>query len=224
MSRKSSSHPVSSGGHSAGTTTGDGPGIREMILESARIICEDDVLDYRAAKMKAAQRLGLSPRTALPDNARIQAAVIEYQRIFGGEDYAQHLIALRRAAVQAMKLLRDFSPRLVGATVSGAVTAAHRVQIHGFADQLESLDFFLTDKQIPFEQDERDYRYADGTEQPVPLARFEAGDIGIDIAMFTFDDLRRVPLSPSDGLPMKRLGLAEAEALAAIGVDTILGR
>jgi len=76
MSRKSSSHPGSSGGHSAGTTTGDGPGIREMILESARIICEDDVLDYRAAKMKAAQRLGLSPRTALPDNARIQAAVI----------------------------------------------------------------------------------------------------------------------------------------------------
>ncbi|MDP3293632.1 MAG: hypothetical protein Q8M37_02700 [Nevskia sp.] len=197
---------------------------REVIAEAARIICEEDVLDYRSAKLKALQRLGLSSRGALPDNASIQAAVIEYQRIFGGSDYAGHLIALRRAAVQAMKLLQaDFSPRLVGAVVSGAITAAHRVQIHGFADRPETLDFFLQDRGIPFAQDERDYRYPDGSEVPVPLARFEAGEIGIDIAMFGLDDLRRTPLSPSDGLPMKRLNLADAEALAAVGIDAILG-
>ncbi len=201
---------------------------RDVVAEAARIICEEDVLDYRSAKLKALQRLGQKSgpgtRGALPDNASIQLAVIEYQRIFGGSDYANHLIAMRRAAVQAMKLLQSgFSPRLVGAVVSGAITAAHRVQIHGFADRPETLDFFLQDRGIPFEQDERDYRYPDGSEVPVPLARFEAGEIGIDIAMFGLDDLRRTPLSPSDGLPMKRLGLADAEALAAIGIDRILG-
>ncbi|WP_428381113.1 hypothetical protein [Nevskia ramosa] len=201
---------------------------REVIAEAARIICEEDVLDYRSAKLKALQRLGQKSgpgsRGALPDNASIQAAVIEYQRIFGGSDYAGHLIAMRRAAVQAMKLLQPgFSPRLVGAVVSGAITYAHRVQIHGFADRPETLDFFLQDRGIPFEQDERDYRYPDGTEVPVPLARFEAGEIGIDIAMFGLDDLRRTPLSPSDGLPMKRLNLADAEALAAVGIEAILG-
>lgn len=197
---------------------------RDVVAEAARIICEEDVLDYRSAKLKAMQRLGLSPRAALPDNASIQTAVIEYQRIFGGSDYASHLIAMRRAAVQAMKLLQPgFSPRLVGAVVSGAITAAHRVQIHGFADRPETLDFFLQDRGIPFEQDERDYRYPDGSEVPVPLARFEAGEIGIDIAMFGLDDLRRTPLSPSDGLPMKRLALADAEALASIGAEVILG-
>jgi len=197
---------------------------RDVVAEAARIICEEDVLDYRSAKLKAMQRLGLSPRAALPDNASIQAAVIEYQRIFGGHDYASHLIAMRRAAVQAMKLLQPgFSPRLVGAVVSGAITAAHRVQIHGFADRPETLDFFLQDRGIPYQQDERDYRYPDGSEVPVPLARFEAGEIGIDIAMFGLDDLRRTPLSPSDGLPMKRLALADAEALAAITAGTILG-
>jgi len=209
------------------STSSSGPGSdlsREVIAEAARIICEEDVLDYRSAKLKALQRLGLSSRGALPDNASIQAAVIEYQRIFGGNDYAGHLIAMRRAAVQAMKLLQSgFSPRLVGAVVSGAITAAHRVQIHGFADRPETLDFFLQDRGIPYLQDERDYRYPDGTEVPVPLARFEAGEIGIDVAMFGLDDLRRTPLSPSDGLPMKRLNLADAEALAAVGVDAILG-
>lgn len=197
---------------------------RDVVAEAARIICEEDVLDYRSAKLRAMQRLGLSPRAALPDNASIQTAVIEYQRIFGGSDYASHLIAMRRAAVQAMKLLQPgFSPRLVGAVVSGAITAAHRVQIHGFADRPETLDFFLQDRGIPYRQDERDYRYPDGSEVPVPLARFEAGEIGIDIAMFGLDDLRRSPLSPSDGLPMRRLALADAEALAAISAEAILG-
>lgn len=196
---------------------------RDLVHECARIVCEEDVLDYRAAKLKAMQRLGLSPRSAMPDNASIQAAVIEYQRIFGGHDYAERLIALRRAAVQAMKLLAEFNPRMVGAAVSGAITAAHRVQVQVFVDRPEAVDFFLGSRDIPYEQDERDYRYPDGREQPVPLARFEAGEIGVDIALFGLDDLRRTPLSPGDGLPMKRLKLAEAEALAAIGMAEILG-
>lgn len=206
-----------------GTHGGGGEAGRDLVHECARIVCEDDVLDYRAAKHKAMQRLGLSPRSAMPDNASIEAAVIDYQRIFGGRDYAERLIALRRAAVQAMKLLHEFGPRMVGAAVSGAITAAHRVQIHVFVERAETLDLFLTARGIPFEQDERDYRYPDGREQPVPLARFEAGEIGVDVALFGLDDLRRTPLSPADGLPVKRLKLAEAEALAAIGEAEILG-
>lgn len=193
-----------------------------LVAEAARIICEESVLDYRSAKLKAAQRLGLSTRGALPDNARIQAAVIEYQRIFGGAAYARRLLALRAAAVQGMRLLKPFEPRLVGAVATGAITSAHRVQLHGFADKPESLDLFLEHRQIPYEQDERDYRYPDGSEDSVPLARFEAGDIGIDVAMFALDDQRRAPLSPSDGLPMKRLTLAQAEALAALDEASIL--
>lgn len=194
----------------------------ELVAEAARILCEESLLDYRSAKLKAAQRLGLGARVALPDNAAIEAAVIDYQRLFGGEEYARHLIALRQAAVSALRLLAEFQPRLVGGAVSGAITAAHRVQLHGFAEKPESLDLFLEHRGIPFEQDERTYRYPGGREEAVPLARFEAGEIGIDVAMFTIDDLRRLPLSPTNGLAMKRLTLADAEALARIEVDAIL--
>ncbi len=194
----------------------------EWIAEAARIICEESVLDYRSAKLKAAQRLGLGPSSAMPDNGRIQAAVIDYQRIFGGAEYAEHLQRLRAAAVQAMRLLGPFAPRLVGAVASGAVTSAHRVQLHAFADKPESLDFFLQDHGIPYLQGERDYRYPDGSKSAVPLVRFEAGDIGIDVATFTLDDQRRAPLSPTDGLPTRRLTLAQAEALARLDAATIL--
>ena len=56
----------------------------------------------------------------------------------------------------------------------------------------------------------------------MPLARFEAGGVGVDVAMFADNERRRLPLSPTDGLAMKRLGLAEAEALAVMSVEQIL--
>ena len=193
-----------------------------LVQEAARILCEEAVLDYRAAKLKAAQRLGLGSRAALPDNASVQAAVIEYQRLFGGRDYAERLRALRATAVQAMRLLAEFQPRLTGAAVSGAITEAHRLQLHVFADKAESLDLYFEDRGIPYRQDDRLYRYPSGDEEQVPLLRFEAGEIGVDVAMFGAEDLRRTPLSPSDGLPMKRLDLGQAEALARVGVEEIL--
>jgi hypothetical protein len=193
-----------------------------LVQEAARILCEEMMLDYRAAKLKAAQRLGLGSNAPLPDNASLQAAVIDYQRLFGGRAYAERLRQLRATAVQAMRLLAAFQPRLTGGAVSGAINAVHRVQLHVFVDKAEALDLFFEDRGIPYRQDDRRYRYPDSSEEDVPLLRFEAGEIGVDVAAFGEDDLRRTPLSPSDGLPMKRLDQAEAEALARLEVDAIL--
>jgi hypothetical protein len=184
--------------------------------EAARIICEESLTDYRLAKQKALHRLGLSVKTPLPKNADIEAAVIEYQRLFGGRHYADRMRKLRETALQAMKLLASFDPRLVGAVVSGAISDANRVQLHAFCDKPEALDAFLHNKGIVYRQDEREYRYPDGSMETVPLVRFEAGEIGIDVAAFGIGDERRLPISPADGAPMKRLVASEVEALAAI--------
>jgi len=192
----------------------------EYLALCARIICEEDVLDYRVAASKAAQRLGLHAKA--PDGLALRAAVIDYQRLFGGAAYAERLQGLRKAALQAMRLLAHYEPRLVGGAATGAITRAHRVQLHVFADKAEELDIFLENRQIAFTQGDRDYRYANGTTETVPLARFEAGAIGVDLAIFAPEDLRRPPLSPADGLPMKRLTLAQAETLAAEDTASIL--
>lgn len=194
----------------------------EITMEAARIICEESVFDYRVAKMKAVQRLHLGSRAPMPENARIQKAVIEYQRIFGGQEYAEHLIELRRVAVQVMKLLSPFEPRLVGAVVSGATAQMQRIQLHAFPDQPEAIDVFLQERGIAVEPAERNYRYPDGRELEIPLVRFEAGEISVDVAAFDIEDLRSAPVSPTDGLPMRRLTLAQAQALAEIPAATIL--
>ena len=181
--------------------------------EAARIICEESLTDYHVAKLKAAQRLGLGVKTALPKNADVEAAVLEYQRLFGGPQYSERLHKLRRTAVRAMKLLAAFDPRLVGAAVSGAVGDAHRVQLHVFGEKPELLDAFFHDRGIRYEQGEREYRYPDGSTELIPLLRFEADDVGVDVASFALGEERRLPLSPADGDPMRRLTLADAEAL-----------
>src|SRR5688572_13222275 len=178
-----------------------------VVQEAARIICEDGLADYRLAKQKAVERLGLGFGTPLPSNADIQAAVIQYQRLFGGRAYAQRLTQLRRTAVQAMRLLAEYQPRLVGAVASGATTDNHHVQLHCFADKPEQIDVLLESKGLRHEVSERRYRYADGQTGDVPVLTFMAADVGVDVAVFPERGIRDVPLSPTDGQQFKRLDL-----------------
>lgn len=194
-----------------------------VVQEAARIICEDGLSDYRLAKQKAVERLGLGFGTPLPSNADIQTAVIEYQRIFGGRAYAARLKQLRRTAVQAMRLLAEFQPRLVGAVASGATTDRHHVQLHCFADKPEHIDVLLESKGLRHEVSERRYRYASGDNADIPVLTFMANDVGVDVAVFPERGLRDAPLSPADGLQFRRLDLAAAEALAAEAPELIAG-
>ena len=183
--------------------------------EAARVICAAQLTDYAAAKRKALERLGLPTRTALPDNAAVQQAVLEYQRLFGGDEYHEHLRAMRTVAVRVMRLLAEFSPRLAGGAVSGAVTAAHHVQLHLFADKAEMLDVFLHERGIRFEQDERQYRYPDGSVEAIPLTCFEVDGLGVDAAVFPEGEMKRPPVNITDGQLYKRLTLDAVETLIA---------
>lgn len=188
--------------------------------EAARILCTEVSSDYGLAKRKAAERLGLDTRAGLPSNAEVQDALLEYQRLFGGATYRAMLTELRQTAVRAMKLLAAFEPRLVGGAVTGAVTGAHRLQLHVFSEKPEALDWFFENRGIGFEADEREYRYPDGSRKTIPLLRFDAGGVGVDVAVFPPGEERRAPLSQADGLPMKRLDLVAAEQLLAEAAPT----
>lgn len=191
----------------------------ELVEETARLICDEGYADYRLAKQKAAERLGLGRGAVLPDNARIEAAVLDRQNLFGGPAYRALLLDMRRTALRAMRLLSAFEPRLSGSSVSGAIGEGHRVQLHLVADQPETVEILLHDRQIPFEQDERRYRLADGREARVPLLRFQADRVGIDLAVFDPGSLRHPPLSQIDGKPARRLTPEQLRAL--LGPDTV---
>lgn len=189
----------------------------DLVVEVARIVCEEALVDYRSAKLKAAHRMGLGRRASLPENARIETAVIDYQKLCGGPAYRRRLRQLRQVAMRTMQLLAPFEPRLVGAVASGAITDSHRVQLHAFAEPAEALEMFLHDRGVHLQQADRDYRYADGRSVCIPIVRIEASGIGVDVAIFDRDGLAHPPLSPVSRRPARRLDLAGVQALTAGG-------
>ena len=133
---------------------------RALAQEAARIMAEHGIRDFLIAKRKAAERLGVVDGAALlPKNSEIESALAEYQRLFGGESHLTALHAQRRAALSAMRYLREFEPRLVGAVLSGTATEHSEVQLHLFADRAESVTLKLLDDGLAHEVTERRVRF-----------------------------------------------------------------
>lgn len=180
--------------------------------EAARIMHEQGVRDWGLAKRKAAERLGADGR-ALPRNEEIEAALGAYRRLFDA-DHGARLRRLREAAVEAMRMLSAFEPRLVGSVLSGVAGAHSDVNLHLFSDTPEAVASFLDERRIPYETCERRLRPAAGLEpRGYPAFRYVAGEVTVELTVFPFDGLRQPPCSPVDGRPMRRAGLAAVEAL-----------
>lgn len=188
--------------------------MRQRIAEeSARIMTEEGVNNFLLAKRKAAARLGAANTRNMPRNHEIEQALVAYQRLFRADTQPAHLQTLRHTAIQAMRLLERFEPRLVGPVLSGTAGANAGVELHLFAESPEEVAFFLTDHQIPFVASTDRVRAADGTYQDLPGFRFVAGDTQIVITVFRRDGMRVAPLSPVDGKPMQRAPLKRVESL-----------
>ncbi len=186
---------------------------RELVAQTAaRIIVEEGLEDYRLAKLKAAERLGLSERSDLPRNTLVEEAIHAYQNLFDTAERRARLHQLRQAALRTMQLLADFQPRLVGTVLKGTATDHSLVNLHVFADTVEDVIFLLMDRQIPYQSAERRLRDASGYRQwPTLLFMFAQADI--EAIVFSPNSLRRPPLSPVDGRPMRRAKPSEVEAL-----------
>lgn len=187
---------------------------------AARLFCEERMSDYHLARQRAGALLGHSTNAQGPDALLIEAAVLRYQALFGGDAYRQHLRDMREAALQALKWLRPFEPCLAGAAITGAISLGHRVQIHCFADSAETVDCHFHDHGVPFLQGERRYRDAQRRPWDVPLLQFETPRVGVDLAVFDWERPRRAPLSTVTGRPSRRLSEEAVAALLTTAAST----
>ncbi len=185
-----------------------------LAQEAARLIVESGIRDYGLAKRKAMERLRASPGD-LPGNDEIERAVSSYQRLFRADSQPLLLGELRAVAATVMRRLEAFSPKLVGAVLAGTADEHSEITIHLFADTAEEVEFFLLDRHIPFEVGERRLRLArDGSWVRLPSFRVLAEDVPVELVVFAGKARREVPLSPIDGRPMRRAGLAAVQDLA----------
>lgn len=176
-------------------------------------MAEEGVRDFQAAKRKAANRLNLSETRFLPTNEEVQAALAQHLQLFHGAALARDVRRLRVLAVEAMRFLADFDPRLVGPVLSGTVTPESEIQLHICADAPEQVSVFLQEQRIPFRLTERRLRFGGDRYETVSTYRFTADAVAVELYVFDPRRARETPLSPIDGRPMRRAGVKELEAL-----------
>jgi hypothetical protein len=181
--------------------------------EAARIIVNHGVRDYRLAKQKAAERLGVTARGSLPGNAEVEAAVAEHLQIFGGDAHDDRLRLMRVAALSAMDLLASFTPRLVGPVLAGTADDNSAVNLHVFADSPELVAMELEQIGVGYRPYERRLKSRRDQVETYSGFEFNHGNNAIQATVFPVDGIRQAPMSPVDGKPMKRVDADGVQAL-----------
>ena len=178
---------------------------RQMVAqEAARIIVEQGIQDFRVAKTKAADRLGLTDRGSLPGNSEIQDAVSEHLKLFGRESHFDLLQTLRRGALAAMEILAPFDPRLVGPVLHGTAAANSAINLHVFSDTPELVAMKLDENQVSYRPYERRLKSRRDHAESYAGYRFHHGESSVEATVFPIDGMRQAPISPVDGRPMQR--------------------
>jgi hypothetical protein len=188
--------------------------LRQAVAEeAARIMREQGVADFLLAKRKAADRLGVTDASILPRNTEIEAALHAHQRLFGADRHEADIAALRRSALEAMRLMADFHPRLVGPVLAGTASPHSEINLHLFSESPEAVSLRLEERGVPHEVLERRLRLERDRTVSYPALRFVAGRQTVDAVVFPLDGIRQAPPSPVDGRPMRRASATEVEAL-----------
>jgi len=190
----------------------------KLAAEAARVMLEGGIRDYGLAKRKAQERMRLPAGTPLPSNLEIEQALLEHQRLFGGRERDRALETLRAAAATAMRELAAYKPRLVGPVLAGTADRNSPVSLHLFAESSEEVGFTLMERGIPHRRTEHPLRMSTGQVERVPGYSFLAGEVQLELVVFSGRTRGHTPLSPVDGRAMRRAGLPEVESLLA-GVD-----
>jgi len=194
--------------------TGESERARQVVAqEAARLIIDHGIRDYRIAKQKAAERLGVVGRGSLPGNTEIESAVSDHLQIFGGESHDDLLRLMRTAALSAMELLNDFSPRLVGPVLAGTADENSSVNLHVFADSPEMVAMEIGDMGIQIRPYERRLKARRGQVEIYAGFEFNHQNEMMQATVFPVDGIRQAPMSPIDGKPMKR---ADKEAVQSL--------
>jgi hypothetical protein len=197
-------------------------GLRLAIaVEAARLMYEESVKEYFTAKRMAAKRVlgkveGKRARfrpAALPSNGEIRDALLCIAQAAEGASRTKKLFAMRVVALETMKKLEAFEPRLIGSVSTGHVRRGSDIDIQLFTDDDEAVEQHLVGLGLGFETKRvsihkfgeiRDYLHHHVEER-----------FAVELTVYPVRELRFRPRSSTDGLPIDRVRISRVEGLLA---------
>jgi hypothetical protein len=186
---------------------------------AARIMAEDGIQDFGAAKRKAARQAGLANTQNLPGNAEIEAALRSYQALYQSEAQPAALKQLREIAISSMELLADFQPYLTGAVLNGTAGEYSDVNLQLFADSCKEVELFLLSRKLNYEVSSRRVWLGD-RQVEIPVLAMDAGGVPVLLAVYDRDHERVLQKHRADGRTIERAKIADVKALLQDGAES----
>lgn len=197
-------------------------GLRALLaMEAARLMYEENVKQYFTAKRMAAKRLlgrvaGGRARyrpADLPSNGEIRDALLALAELAEGARRIRRLFAMRVVALEAMRALAAFEPRLIGSVSTGHIRRGSDIDLQVFTADDGALELHLRALGWMYER------------EPVTIQK--CGEIReylhyhvedsfpIELTVYEPRELRFRPRSSTDGKPIVRVRASALEALLA---------
>ena len=185
----------------------------ELARLAAKFLAVDGANDYLSAKRKAALQLGVQPDRGMPTNVEVEQALMEYQSLFQNSQQTALLHDMRRQAVNAMRLMESYWPRLVGPVLTGTATRHTEITLHLVSDEPEQIGFLLDEHAIPYTSCARTIKTGKSEKKDYPAYQFIADRTRILLVVFPERQKHVCPLSTITGKPMRRATVNEVEKL-----------
>ena len=147
-------------------------------------------------------------RAPLPGDDEIEAALVGYHALFGGEAHVVQLRAQREEALRWMERLARFQPALVGGVAAGWATAHSDILIDLIADNAKAVELALLNAGVA-------YRTLDSAEGGPQRLYIDTPRGGIRLLVRTPEESRQRPRRDRHGAEMARLTTDELSALLA---------
>lgn len=133
---------------------------RQIAWEAARLMYDRQESEYYRAKLKAARVLcqGWAKPADLPSNSEIRDQVQMMARLFEGDQRTHNLQQMRIAALQMMRTLAAFRPRLIGSVFTGHIRQGSDIDLHVFSDSVEAVTHVLDHEGLIYEVERKEVR------------------------------------------------------------------
>ncbi|CAB5669264.1 hypothetical protein [Comamonas aquatica] len=190
--------------------------LHEIAQTAARMVVEEG-LEWGPAKRRAAKQLGLPPRTPLPDNDALEAAVREYIEIFCADTQPQELRALRELALVWMDRLQEFRPHLAGAVWRGTATRNSDIYIQLFCDDSKSAEIALINNNVQYDVTQVAGFHGEAVDalSISSLCKPLNEVVGVHLMVYDYDDLRGARRNDAQGRSQR----GDAEAVRQLLVE-----
>ena len=117
---------------------------------AAKLMADEGIDDYTAAKRKAAAMLHLPTGSRWPENSEIDAELRAYLRLFRKDEQSKMLADLRRIACDFMVIMQEFRPYLSGAVLDGTAGIDADIDIQLFTDSAKEVEIFLLNRRVDY--------------------------------------------------------------------------